>query len=112
MNIVKTTILLLCLLTAIGILTTAAAWAETDCQYNPLRKSRPTQILPASTASVLCGAEIATGAGAIVWEVRRNMAGYTAGNFARYCVEYSMYCPNIAWQKGCFCSKFPSSCSK
>ena len=68
--------------------------------------------MPANTAGVLCAAEIATGVGAIVWEVRRKMVGYISGNVAEYCQNYSMYCPHYAWQKGCFCSKFPSYCNK
>ncbi len=112
MNMAKPIKLIVCWLAAIAILLPAMAWAETDCQYPPLKKSRPTPIMTANAAGVVCAAEIATGVGAIVWEVRRKMDGYIAGNFARYCVEYSMYCPHYAWQKGCYCRHYPSACRK
>lgn len=57
--------LFVCLLAAIAILVPAAAWAETDCQYTPLRKSAPSQIMDHNQAGVICAAEIATGVGAI-----------------------------------------------
>jgi hypothetical protein len=57
-------------------------------------------------AMAVCMAEIGSGIGAIIWEVRRvqelNCYGSVGARSAyEYCMSYSLHCPHYRWCRGC-----------
>lgn len=108
MNITKPIKLTLCWLAAMAVLVPAMSWAETDCRSTAAEHvSASQQIWPHQQAYQTCAVEIATGVGAIVWEIRRNMDGDVCHEVFNYCYWYSLYCPHYSWQKGCLKQKSP-----
>lgn len=93
MKIAKQIIIFVCLLTVVAVFAPAPAMAS-------------------QADAALCTLEIMTGVGAIVWEVRRKMDGFTKcpqyANVTQYCILASEACGHYTWSKGCAKQKLPA----